>query len=75
MTGCCTANLGRNLGPRVVAELWKTFSVWAEIFGDPVALAAMVDQLVHHAKVIALKGDSYRLKGRRKEAATTTETS
>jgi DNA replication protein DnaC len=53
----------------------KTFSAWAEIFGDPVAVAAMVDRLVHHAEVIALKGDSYRLKGRRKEVATPTETS
>jgi DNA replication protein DnaC len=53
----------------------KTFSAWAEIFGDPVAVAAMVDRLVHHAEVIALKGDSYRLKGRRKEVATSTETS
>jgi DNA replication protein DnaC len=53
----------------------KTFSAWAEIFGDPVAVAAMVDRLVHHAEVIALKGDSYRLKGRRKEVAAPTETS
>jgi hypothetical protein len=27
------------------------------------AAAAMIDRLVHHAEVIALKGDSYRLKG------------
>jgi DNA replication protein DnaC len=53
----------------------KTFSAWAEIFGDPVAVAAMVDRLVHHAEVIALKGDSYRLKGHRKEVPTPTETS
>ena len=53
----------------------KTFWAWAESFGDPVAVAAMVDRLVHHAEVIALKGDSYRLKGRRKEVAATTETS
>jgi len=45
----------------------KTFSAWAEIFGDPVAVAAMVDRLVHHAEVIVLKGDSYRLKGKGKE--------
>jgi DNA replication protein DnaC len=25
---------------------------------------AMIDRLVHHAEVIALKGDSYRLKDR-----------
>ncbi len=27
----------------------------------------MVDRLVHHAEIINLKGDSYRLKDRRKE--------
>ena len=37
------------------------------IFGDPVAVAAMVDCLVHHAEVIVLKGDSHRLKGKGKE--------
>jgi len=36
----------------------KTLSAWAEIFGNPVAVAAMVDRLVHHAEVIVLKGDS-----------------
>ena len=45
----------------------KTFSSWAEIFGDPVAVAALVDRLVHHAEVIVLRGDSYRLKGKGKE--------
>ncbi|MDE0171561.1 MAG: ATP-binding protein, partial [bacterium] len=45
----------------------KNFSAWAEIFGDAVAVAAMVDRLVHHANVIVLKGKSYRLRGKRKE--------
>jgi DNA replication protein DnaC len=45
----------------------KPFSAWTEIFGDAVAVAAMVDRLVHHAEIISLKGDSYRLKDRRKE--------
>jgi len=45
----------------------KNFSAWAEIFGDAVAVAAMVDRLVHHADVIVLKGQSYRLRGKRKE--------
>jgi DNA replication protein DnaC len=45
----------------------KTFSSWAEIFGDAVAVAAMVDRLVHHAEVVVLQGDSYRLKDRGQE--------
>jgi hypothetical protein len=37
---------------------------WGEVFGDDVVTAAMIDRLVHHADVISLKGDSYRLKDR-----------
>jgi len=54
----------------------KPFGRWGEVFGDDVVAAAMIDRLVHHAEVIALKGDSYRLKDRdlgRVPAATTTE--
>ncbi|TQN46281.1 DNA replication protein DnaC [Humibacillus xanthopallidus] len=42
----------------------KTFARWGEVFGDDTVAAAMIDRLVHHAEVIALKGDSYRLKNR-----------
>ncbi len=43
----------------------KTFGRWGEVFGgDDVVAAAMIDRLVHHAEVVALKGDSYRLKDR-----------
>ena len=42
----------------------KPFGRWGEVFGDEVVAAAMIDRLVHHADVIALKGDSYRLKNR-----------
>jgi DNA replication protein DnaC len=54
----------------------KVFGRWGEVFGDDVVAAAMIDRLVHHAEVIALKGDSHRLKDRdlgRVPAATTKE--
>jgi hypothetical protein len=54
----------------------KQFGRWGEVFGDDVVAAAMIDRLVHHAEVIALKGDSYRLKDRdlgRVPTAATTE--
>ena len=51
----------------IIVSSNKTFSAWAEIFGDPVAVAALVDRLVHHAEVLVLRGDSYRLKGKGKE--------
>src|ERR687887_832678 len=40
----------------------KPFSAWGEIFGDDMVAAAMIDRLVHHAEIVALKGDSYRLR-------------
>jgi DNA replication protein DnaC len=53
----------------------KPFGRWGEVFGDDVVAAAMIDRLVHHAEVISLKGDSYRLRnrdlGRVPKAATT----
>lgn len=42
----------------------KPFGRWGEVFGDDTVAAAMIDRLVHHAEAIALKGESYRLKGR-----------
>jgi DNA replication protein DnaC len=54
----------------------KVFGRWGEVFGDDIVAAAMIDRLVHHAEVIALKGDSYRLKDRdlgRVPAGTTEE--
>jgi DNA replication protein DnaC len=46
----------------VIVTSNKPFGRWGEVFGDPVVAAAMIDRLVHHAEVLALKGDSYRLK-------------
>jgi DNA replication protein DnaC len=42
----------------------KPFGRWGEVFGDDVVAAAVIDRLVHHAEVISLKGDSYRLRDR-----------
>lgn len=43
------------------------FSGWGGVFGDQVVAAAMIDRIVHHAEVFALKGASYRLRGREQE--------
>ena len=43
----------------------KSFARWGETFGgDGTAAGAVIDRLVHHAEVVVLKGDSYRLIGR-----------
>jgi DNA replication protein DnaC len=41
----------------------KSFGDWQELFGDAVIAAAILDRLLHHCKVINIKGHSYRLKG------------
>ena len=38
------------------------FSGWGGVFGDQAVAAAMIDRLVHHAEILGLKGDSYRLR-------------
>jgi DNA replication protein DnaC len=46
----------------VIVTSNKPFGRWGEVFGDATVAAAMIDRLVHHAEVVSLKGDSYRLK-------------
>ncbi len=48
----------------VIISSNKTFARWGETFGDDTVAGAMIDRLVHHAEVVVLKGDSYRLRGR-----------
>jgi DNA replication protein DnaC len=52
----------------------KPFGSWGDIFGDEITAAAMVDRLVHHADILNLKGDSYRLKDRDLGRVTPAET-
>lgn len=40
----------------------KSFTDWQELFGDQVVAAAILDRLLHHCKVVNIKGHSYRLR-------------
>jgi DNA replication protein DnaC len=45
----------------------KSYAEWAEIFsGDEVIATAMLDRLLHHATTISIKGESYRLKEKKR---------
>ncbi|WP_338833335.1 IS21 family transposase ISEc62 [Moorella humiferrea] len=44
------------------------FNEWGEIFSDQVVAAAIIDRLVHHARIFYINGTSYRLKGKLKVA-------
>lgn len=36
------------------------------MIGDPVAATAILDRLLHHSHVITIRGDSYRLREKRR---------
>lgn len=44
----------------------QSLSAWGEVFGDTVIASAILDRLLHHATTINIKGDSYRLREKRK---------
>ena len=44
----------------------KSFSEWGEVIGDQVMASAILDRILHHCTVLNIKGESYRLKDRRK---------
>jgi DNA replication protein DnaC len=50
----------------------RGFEQWGEILGDAMVAAALIDRLVHHATMVALKGKSYRLRRRNDPTATPT---
>jgi DNA replication protein DnaC len=48
----------------------KAFSEWGEVLaGDSVLASAVLDRILHHCTVVNIKGDSYRLRGRRRTGA------
>ncbi|WP_030688724.1 ATP-binding protein [Streptomyces sp. NRRL B-1347] len=55
---------GRYKRASVIVTSNKPFGRWGEVFGDDTVAAAMIDRLVHHAEVISLRGDSFRMRGR-----------
>ena len=49
----------------------KTYGEWGEIFKDHVIAAAVLDRILHHCTTINIKGESYRLKERKKQGIKT----
>lgn len=39
---------------------------WGSVFGDPVVATAILDRLLHHSHVLTIRGDSYRLREKRR---------
>ena len=55
----------RNLATALTSN--KSFTEWGQIFGgDNVLASAVLDRLLHRSTVVNIRGESYRLKDRRK---------
>ena len=39
---------------------------WGSVLGDPVVATAILDRLLHHSHVLTIRGDSYRLREKRR---------
>jgi len=58
----------------IVLTANKSFAEWAEVFsGDAVIATAVLDRLLHHSHVISIRGESYRLKDKRKAGVVATK--
>ncbi len=44
----------------------KSYGDWGAIFGDSIIATAILDRLLHHSMTINIRGESYRLKDRRR---------
>ena len=40
----------------------RNFEDWGALFGDKVIASAIIDRIVHHATIVRLQGNSYRIK-------------
>jgi DNA replication protein DnaC len=68
--------LGANLFFQLVSRRYERGSMlitsnqslagWGQVFGDQVIATAILDRLLHHSTILNIKGESYRLKEKRK---------
>jgi DNA replication protein DnaC len=44
----------------------RSVGEWSEVFGDAVAATAILDRLLHHSHILTIRGESYRLREKRR---------
>ncbi len=44
----------------------QPIEAWGEMLGDKIVATAILDRLLHHSHVLSIKGDSYRLREKRR---------
>jgi DNA replication protein DnaC len=57
-------------GPRsIVLSTNKPFSEWSQVFPNAACVVTLVDRLLHRSEILAIEGDSFRLKEATERAA------
>ena len=51
----------------------QSFGEWGDVLGDPVIATAILDRLLHHSHVLNIRGESYRLREKRKSGLIRTQ--
>ena len=46
----------------------RPFAEWREVFPNAACVVYLVDRLLHHAEIVSIEGDSWRLKEARERA-------
>jgi DNA replication protein DnaC len=60
----------RDEAPRsIVLSTNKPFSEWSQVFPNAACVVTLVDRLVHRSEILAIEGDSFRLKEATERAA------
>jgi len=49
----------------------KSYGQWGSIFGETTIAAALLDRLLHHSTTLNIRGESYRLKDRKRSGLLT----
>lgn len=47
----------------------RPFAEWSEVFPNAACVVSIVDRLVHHAEILVIEGESYRMKEAKERAA------
>src|SRR3954452_4301899 len=42
----------------------RPFAEWREVFPNAACVVSLIDRLIHNAEIVAIDGESYRLRGR-----------
>ena len=59
----------RYLNRPILLSTNKLFGEWTQVFPNAACVVTLIDRLMHRAEIVALEGESYRLKEAKERVA------